>query len=116
MLFLADENFNGRILTGLLVALPDLDIIRVQDTEMYQSPDPELLEWAAQEGRILLSHDVQTIIGFAYDRVRDDLLMPGVIEVRYPQGIGVAIEELVLLISASTPDEFEHQVRYIPLD
>ena len=27
MLFLADENFNGRILTGLLVALPDLYII-----------------------------------------------------------------------------------------
>ena len=112
---LAEENFNGKILKGLLAELPELDIVLVQDTEMYQSPDPELLEWAAEEGRILLTHEIQTIIGYTYDRVRDGLPMPGVIEIRYPLGIGVAIEELVLLISASTPDEFENQVRYIPL-
>ena len=115
MRFLADENFNGKILAGLLEALPELDIIRAQDTEVYQSPDLELLEWAAQQGRILLTHDVQTITRYAYDRVRASLPMPGVIEVRIPQGIGTAIDELVILISASTPDEFENQVRYIPL-
>jgi predicted nuclease of predicted toxin-antitoxin system len=115
MRFLADENFNGKILTGLLAALPNLDIVRAQDSEVYQSPDPELLEWAAQQGRILLTHDVQTITGYAYDRVRAGLPMPGVVEVRITQAIGATIEDLVLLISASIPDEFENQVRYIPL-
>jgi predicted nuclease of predicted toxin-antitoxin system len=115
MRFLADENFNGKILAGLFAALPDLDIIRAQDSGAHRSPDPELLEWAAQQGRILLTHDVQTITGYAYDRVRAGLPMPGVIEVRVSQGIGAAIEDLVLLISASTPDEFEDQVRYVPL-
>lgn len=44
----ADENFDGRILRGLLRALPDLDVVRVQDTELASAPDPEVL---VPEGR-----------------------------------------------------------------
>lgn len=44
MRFAADENFNGPIYNGLRKRLPDLDIVRVQDTVMYQAPDPDLLE------------------------------------------------------------------------
>ena len=115
MRFVADENFNGKVLEGLQTALLNIDLIRVQDTEMYQAPDPELLKWAAEQQRILLTHDVQTIVGYAYERVQAGLPMPGVIEVRLTQGIGAIVEDLVVLISASTPDEFENQVRYIPL-
>ena len=115
MRFLADENFNGKVLTGLRIALPEIDVVRVVDTEMYQSPDPELLEWAAQQGRILLTHDVQTLAGFAHDRVKAGLRMPGVIEVRMSQGIGAIIEELAIMIGASTSEEFENLVRYIPI-
>ena len=114
MRFLADENFNGKLLTGLRAALPDVDVLRVQDTDKIASPDPELLAWAAQVGRIL-THDVQTIGAYACDRVRNDLPMPGIIEVRITQSIGATVEELVLMIAASTSEEFENQVRYIPL-
>lgn len=115
MRFLADENFNGKLLAGLRAALPEIDIVRVQDTDKIASPDPELLAWAAGQGRILLTHDVQTIAGFAYDRVREGLPMPGIIEVRITQGLGPTIEELALIIGASDPEEFENQVRYIPI-
>ncbi len=64
MRFLADENFNNDILRGLQERMPDIDVVRVQDTEVYQSDDPRLLEWAAQQGRILLTHDVKTIPGY----------------------------------------------------
>jgi len=115
MRFLADENFNGKVLIGLQTALPEIDVVRVVDTEMVQSPDPELLEWAAQQGRILLTHDVQTLAGFANERVRAGLPMLGVIGVRISQGIGRIIEELAIMIGASTYNEFENLVRYIPL-
>lgn len=115
MRFLADENFNGKLLAGLRAALPEIDIVRVQDTDKIASPDPELLAWAAEQGRILLTHDVQTIAGFAYDRVREGLPMPGIIEVRITQGLGATIDELALMIGASAPEEFENQVRYIPI-
>jgi GH15 family glucan-1,4-alpha-glucosidase len=56
---LADENFDNTILRGLLRRQPDIDIIRVQDTELYGANDSTVLAWAAQENRILLTHDVQ---------------------------------------------------------
>ena len=115
MLFLADENFNGKLLAALRAALTDLDVVRVQDTDKAASPDPELLAWAATTNRVILTHDAETLIGLAYDRVREGLPMPGIIEVRISQSMGTIIDELGLLIEASTPQEFENQVRYIPL-
>ena len=115
MRFLADENFSGPILNGLRRLIPELDVIRAQDTEIYKASDPDLLEWAAKNQRIVLSHDVQTLIGFAYDRVDKGSFMPGVVIVSGAISNGQAIEELSLMIGASTPDEFEDQVKYIPI-
>jgi hypothetical protein len=115
MRFATDENFDGRILAGLRARLPDLDVVRVQDTELYESSDDQLLAWLADERRILLTHDVQTLVSDAYARVKDRLPMPGVIEIHQATPIGVAVDELEIVLSASTPEDFENQVTYIPL-
>lgn len=44
MRLLADENFHNDILRGLLRVDPTIDYVRVQDTEIYQAPDPVVLE------------------------------------------------------------------------
>ena len=67
MRFVADENFNGRILERLCQRFKDLDIVRIQDTDFYGAPDPAVLDWAAQEERIILTHDVQTLVNDAYE-------------------------------------------------
>jgi len=87
----ADENFNNDIVRGLLRRQPDLDIVRVQDVGLSGATDPTVLEWAAQEGRVFLTHDVATITRYAYERVQADKLMPGVFEVSRDIPIGVAI-------------------------
>jgi Domain of unknown function (DUF5615) len=115
MRFATDENFDGRILDGLRARLSDLDIVRVQDTEMYQSPDTKLLDWLANEGRILLTHDVRTMPGFVYERIKAGLNVPRVIEVHYDTPIGQAIDDLEILIGAGNPEDFENQVKYIPM-
>lgn len=115
MHFAADENFDGRILNGLRARLPDLDIVRVQDTEMYKSPDDKLLVWLAEEGRILLTHDVRTMPRFVYERVRAGQPVPGVIEVHKDTSIGVAIDDLEVAIGAGTAVDFENQVKYLPI-
>ena len=112
--FLADENFDNRILRGLLLRI-EADIIRAQDTEIAGADDPTLLEWAATRGRILLTHDVETLVGFAYHRVEAGLLMPGVFEIRDSVPIGTAIDELELIAEASAPDDWKDKVTYIPL-
>lgn len=111
----ADENFNGRIVRGLRRQLPDLDLVRIQDSEISGADDPSVLEWAAREGRIVLTHDVTTMTAFAYDRLRAGKPMPGIVEIRPEASIGQVIEDLVLLITASEEGEYEGQILYLPL-
>src|ERR1044072_3220585 len=48
-----DEDFNNRIVRGLLRRQPDLDVMRVQDAGLAGKSDEDVLVWAASEGRIL---------------------------------------------------------------
>lgn len=113
--FAADENFNNDIVRGLLRRKPDLDILRVQDGGLSGADDPAVLEWAAQEGRILLTHDVSTLTKYAYERVRAGRSMPGIFELSYEVPVGSAIEDILLLAEGSLDGEWEGQIRYLPL-
>lgn len=113
--FATDENFNGDIVRGLLRRVPHLDLVRVQDVGLSGADDATILEWAAQEGRVLLTHDVTTLTQYAYERVQAGKRMPGVFEVSRRVPIGRAIEDLLLLAECSLENEWEGQVRYLPL-
>jgi predicted nuclease of predicted toxin-antitoxin system len=114
MKFLADENFDNNIVRGLLRRNPDIDIVRVQDVGLSGQDDPTVLEWAAHENRILLTHDVATITRYAYERMAKSKSMPGVIEVTADASIGRVIEDLLLLLSCSPDGELEGQIQYLP--
>ena len=116
MLFLvADENFNNAIVRGLLRVTPDLDIVRVQDVGLSAADDPVILEWAANEDRVLLTHDVTTITKYAYDRVNAGKYMPGVIEVSRKVSLGTAIGEILYVAEVCDHGELEGQIIYLPL-
>ena len=67
MLALAtDENFNNDIVRGVLRRKPDANIVRIQDTGLSGADDAVVLEWAAQQGRVLFTHDASTMIHHAY--------------------------------------------------
>src|SRR3990167_543187 len=78
----ADENFNGDIVRGLLRRNPKLDIVRVQDVGLSGADDPSVLQWAADQGRIIVTHDISTLAKHAFDRIAAGQPMPGVFEVR----------------------------------
>jgi len=111
----ADENFNNDIVRGLLRRKPDLDILRVQDVGLSGADDPTILEWAAQEGRVLLTHDVLTLTRYAYERLEAGKPMPGVFEISREVPMGVAIDDILLIAEGSLDGEWEGQVRYVPL-
>ena len=116
MLHLAtDENFDNRILRGLLRRKPDLDIVRVQDAGLTGKADAEVLEWAARENRGLLTHDVTTMQRYVDERVAAGLSMPGVFEVREQAPIGQAIEEILILAECSLQGEWEGRIVFLPL-
>ena len=113
--FLVDEDFDNDIVRGLLRRLPTLDIVRAQALELSGTPDPIVLDRAAQDGRVLLTHDVSTMMAHAYARGTSSLPMPGVFAVSQLAPISQVIEDLVLLAQCSLPGEWEGQVRYVPL-
>jgi predicted nuclease of predicted toxin-antitoxin system len=87
--------------------------VRIQDAGLSGGSDPDVLEWAARENRVLLTHDFDTLIGYAWDRVRATLPMPGVVAVRQGMATGRVIEELVLIAGASEDGEWANQVSFV---
>jgi predicted nuclease of predicted toxin-antitoxin system len=111
----SDENFDGDIVRGLLRLLPGLDLVRIQDADLAASPDPVILDWAAAEDRVVLTHDRDTMPKFAYDRVRAGVPMPGLFLVSNRMAKGQAVEELILAAQCFSPDDCRDRVVFFPL-
>jgi predicted nuclease of predicted toxin-antitoxin system len=112
---LADENLDNDILRGLLRRRPALDILRVQDVGFSGADDPTVLAWAAGEGRIVLTHDAATMVRYAYARVDRGEAMPGVVIISQSLAIAAVIEEVLLLVDASSEGEWAGRVVFLPL-
>lgn len=113
--FLLDENFNGKITRGLLLRQPDIDMVRVQDTEISGADDEIVLEWATQQNRILLTHDIATMTNYAYERINAGLPLAGIIFVRDTLPIAQVIDDLLAIIGASDMDDWVNVVEFLPL-
>ena len=113
--FLADENLNIAIVQAVRRRAPEVDLVRVQEIGLGQADDPAVLEWAAANGRIVLTHDARDLPAFAYARVSQGLAMPGVFEIRQHHPLGEIIDDILLLAQASRDDEWANQVNYLPL-
>jgi predicted nuclease of predicted toxin-antitoxin system len=112
---LADENFNGDIVRGLLLRLPDLDLVRVQHIGLVGAEDPDVLAWAAENNRILLTHDRATMSDHAYERVARGDPMAGVFILNDRLPVGRAIEEILLLVECTEQAEWIGRSVHVPL-
>ena len=112
---LADENFNNEIIRGLKRRIPQADITRVQDTELAGQEDTIVLEWASQHNYIVLTHDVNTMRGYFYERIEAGLSVPGLFLVQANKPVGEIIDSLELIILASDATEWEGQIHFLPL-
>jgi predicted nuclease of predicted toxin-antitoxin system len=112
---LADENFNGDIVRGLLLRRPDLDVVRVQDVGLAGAEDAEILAWAAENSRIVLTHDRATLPNFAFERLMAGQTMPGVFILNDRFAVGQGIDEILLMVECSEEAEWSGLVVYLPL-
>ena len=110
---LTDENFNSDLVAGLLRAEPELDLVRAKEVGLVATADREILEWCAVEGRVLLSHDRNTMTAFANERIVVGLKMPGVIIVKNARNLGRLISELLIIVCCSESYEWEGRVDFV---
>jgi hypothetical protein len=59
--FQADEDLNAKIIAGLLRREPSIDFQTAEDANILGLPDHEVLSVASRDGRILVSHDRNTM-------------------------------------------------------
>jgi predicted nuclease of predicted toxin-antitoxin system len=111
-----DEDFDNRILRGLLRYNSSLDIVRVQDVGLSGLDDPSILNWAAQEERILLTHDFKTMPQHVADALASGQNIAGVIVVPQSMPIGEAIQDIQLIAENCSPEEIKaRMIVYLPL-
>ena len=112
---LADQNFNEHIVDGLMRRSPTLDVVLARDVDLSEAQDPVVLDWAAIQGRVLLTHDRRTVPAFARLRVEAGLPLPGIFLVRYDMPVGNAIEELLIAVQCLSKEECDGIIRFFPL-
>jgi Domain of unknown function (DUF5615) len=113
--FLADHDLNEHIVTGVLRREPALEFVRARDIGMSERPDAEVLAYAADNGSIVVSHDVNTMPSAAYARISSDQKMAGLLMVKQSDPVGMIISCLIMIWSASEAEEWGNQVCFLPL-
>jgi hypothetical protein len=93
---------------------PEIEIRTAFDAGFAGLEDPEVLRIASDSGRVLVSQDRRTMPGH-FARYVESAPSPGVILLREATPIATAIEELVLIWSASEGDEWMNRLVWIPL-
>jgi hypothetical protein len=105
--FQADNDLRNSIRVGVLRREPSIDFQGARAASLDCLPDPQ--------GRILVSHDENSMPGHFSDFLEGGNRSPGVLMV--PQGapVGRIIESIVFIWVASEPDEWIDQIVWLPL-
>jgi hypothetical protein len=112
---LSDEDFNEAILAGVLLRRPRLDLVRVREIGLAHTPDSEILAWAADHHRIVVTHNVSTMTANAHKRRNEDERMSGLVLVPQTLPLRDAIEDLVLMDACSSTSDWDGMITYLPL-
>jgi hypothetical protein len=113
--YLFDEDLNGRIVRGVRRRISELDSTTVQEADLPEASDPAVLDWAASQDRIVITHDHRTMRPCAEDRLKEGLPMSGLILVRQTAPLGQVIDDLVLIAEATTGEEWQGTIVFLPL-
>ena len=112
---LIDENLNNHIVRGLKLRLPQLDFVLIKDAGLAGLPDPVLLNWATQENRTIVTHDIKTMIPYAKQLLARREPMAVVILVPQSLDVGRAISDLEVWVECASQAELRDSIRYLPL-
>jgi hypothetical protein len=111
----SDVDVRGEIVRGIRRHSPQIDLVCVHDALPETTPDPDVLSWAANENRVLITNDRNTMVGSAYARVAAGSPLPGLIVTTNRQSIGSAIDDILLIAEYMTEEEIAGQiVVYLP--
>jgi predicted nuclease of predicted toxin-antitoxin system len=111
--FQADNDLNARIIDAVLRLDPFIDFKTAAQAGFHEgTPDPEVLKVAAQQGRILVSHDRRTL-PWHFASFIEAQVSPGVIVITQSLPVADAARWLHLIWEAATPEEYRNRIEII---
>ena len=112
--FLADADLDYAIVQGVRRRELSIDFKSANDAGLEGLPDDQVLELAAGERRVLVSHDKSTMPVYFAARIRLGLRTPGVLLALPRATVGEVVESLLMIWSSSRPEEWVDQIHYLP--
>jgi predicted nuclease of predicted toxin-antitoxin system len=109
-----DHDFNHRILRGLIKLIPEADFVTAYEIGGIEKSDSEHILWATNENRLILTHDIRTFPSHAAALIEKGHEISGIILVPQNMPIGNAVEELELILSCGSSEEFKNLIIYLP--
>ncbi len=110
----ADNDFNGIIIRTVKKLAPEIDFQIAPKAGLHLgTPDGQVLKIAAQEGRLLVSHDRKTMPTHFANFIASQS-SPGVLIVSRKLTIAQAAEWLILFWSDSEAEEHVNSLTHIP--
>lgn len=85
----------------------------MQDVGLTGADDLRILEWTSRHRRVLLTHDRETIPYFAYERIRKEEEMTGVVVVDDLVIPGKVVPEILRLVVENDLEKFENRVFFL---
>jgi predicted nuclease of predicted toxin-antitoxin system len=109
----ADNDLDQRIVDAVARLSPEIEFKTAAEAGLYLgASDPEVLKIAADENRILVSHDLKTMPQHFAEFI-ERRSSPGVIIIRQDVAIRDAALWLKFFHDAGTPEEFKDTIRII---
>jgi hypothetical protein len=112
--FLADASLHGAIVTGCLRREPAIDFLSAHEARLEGVPDPEVLAFATRQNRILVTSDLGAMPRYFGEFLEANGQCAVVFLVKQRAPLAEAIDELVLIWSASDAEEWKNRVVEIP--
>lgn len=93
-----------------------IDAVRVGDPDgpSLGAGDPEILLWAEQNERILVTLDENSMPGHLINHLHAGHHSPGVFTIRPATNLPAVVEYLILAAFASDPQEWADRIAYVP--
>ena len=112
---LIDQDPDHVILRALLLRVQNLDVITAHQAGLSNASDPELLAWAAEQERVVITHDRRTMPYHATSRIARAEKIAGIIIVSRQLPVSRVIDDLEIIVSCSDMVEWENIVKHLPL-
>ena len=100
--------------SGTLRHEPEVDFQTATKAALTGLTDQDVLAMAMREGRVLVSHDQTTMPRYFADFIASNT-SPGLIVIPQRLPLFSAVEDLLLIWSASEADEWINRICFLPL-